>query len=106
MRIFELSKRWPPEERYSLTDQIRRASRSICGNIAEAWRKRRYPASFISKLSDSDAESGETITWLDFAQACGYLAETDWKGLREDYDHVCAQLVTMINQADQWCNTK
>lgn len=103
MLIFHLSKGWPPIERFSLTDQIRHASRSVCGNIGEAWRKRRYPASFVSKLSDSDGEAGETLVWLDFAKECRYLAETDWKGLRDSYDHIRAQLVTMINQSDQWC---
>lgn len=67
MRIYELSKKWPTEEKYSLTDQIRRSSRSVCGNIAEAWRKRRYPAHFVSKLSDADTEAAETEVWLDFA---------------------------------------
>jgi len=71
MRIFELSKAWPMEERYSLTDQIRRSSRSVCENVAEAWRKRRYTAHFISKLSDADAEAGESQAWLDFALRCG-----------------------------------
>ena len=75
LRIFEISKRFPPEERYSLTDQIRRSSRAVCSNIAEAWRKRRYLASFVSKLSDSDAESAETAVWLDFCEAFGYIAD-------------------------------
>src|SRR5262249_5239728 len=86
MRIFHLSKSWPHEERYSLTDQIRRASRSVCSNIAEGWRKRRYPASFVSKLSDADGEAAETIVWLNFAQACGYLADGDWNDLVEKYN--------------------
>ena len=73
LQIFNLSKCFPPEERYSLTDQMRRSSRSVCANIAEAWRKRRYPASFVSKLSDADAEAAETQVWLDQALACGYL---------------------------------
>ena len=67
MKIFEVSKNFPPEERYSLTDQIRRSSRSVCANLAEAWRKRRYEGAFISKLSDSEAEAAETQTWLEFA---------------------------------------
>jgi four helix bundle protein len=77
--IYELSKHWPKEERYSLTDQIRRSSRSVCANsprvwrAAEAWRKRRYPAHFVSKLSDSDSEAAETQAWLDFALDCGYI---------------------------------
>ena len=68
MLVFELSKRFPVEERYSLTDQIRRASRSVASNIAEAWRKRRYPAAFIAKLSDSESEAAETQTWTEFAR--------------------------------------
>ena len=75
MHIFELSKQFPKEETYSLTDQIRRSSRSMCANIAEGWRKRRYEAAFVSKLSDVEAEAAETQTWLDFASACGYLPE-------------------------------
>jgi four helix bundle protein len=73
MRIFELSKSFPKEETYSLTDQIRRSSRSVCANLAEAWRKRRYQAAFISKLSDSEGETAETQVWLEFAVKCGYL---------------------------------
>ena len=73
MEIFQLSKSWPSEEKYSLTDQIRRASRSVCTNLREAWAKRRYEAHFISKLTDSDGENSETDTWLDFALDCGYL---------------------------------
>src|SRR5947207_11403169 len=73
MEIFELSRRWPSEEKFSLTDQIRRSSRSVCTNIAEAWRKRRYEAAFVSKLSDSDGEAAETEVHLAFALRCGYL---------------------------------
>ena len=75
-RIYELSKRCPKEERYSLTDQVRRSSRSVCANIAKAWRKRRYPAHFVSKLSDSDSEAAETQAWLDLALDCGYITPT------------------------------
>ena len=103
MEIYMLSKQWPPEERYSLTDQIRRSSRSVCSNIAEAWRKRRYPAAFVSKLSDADTEAGETLVWLEFALRCGQLKQLDSTRLAERYDHICAQLVTMINQRDKWC---
>jgi four helix bundle protein len=103
MRIFELSKSWPKEEKYSLTDQIRRASRSVCSNISEAWRKRRYPPHFVSKLSDSDTEAAETEVWLDFAFACGYLAETDHKELRANYDHIGGMLVNMMNNPEKWC---
>ncbi len=73
MEIFCLSKLWPAEEKYSLTDQVRRSSRSVCSNLREAWAKRRYEAHFISKLSDCDGENGETDTWLDYARDCGYL---------------------------------
>lgn len=103
MEIYSLSKKWPPEERYSLTDQIRRASRSVCANIAEGWRKRRYPASFVSKMSDADTEAGETLVWLEFALRCNHLAASDFERLSERYNHICAQLVTMINQRDKWC---
>jgi four helix bundle protein len=75
MEIFEISKAWPPEEKYSLTDQIRRSSRSVCTNLREAWCKRRYEAHFISKLTDADGENSETDTWLDFAKDCGFLTE-------------------------------
>jgi four helix bundle protein len=74
MRSFEISKRFPKEEQYSLTDQVRRSSRSVCANLREAWAKRRYPAHFLSKLSDCDGENAETKTWLDFAKDCGYLS--------------------------------
>jgi four helix bundle protein len=77
MRIFELSKSFPKEEKYSLTDQVRRASRSVCGYLAEAWRKRRYEAAFVSKLSDSEAEAAETQVWLEFAVKCGYLTPSN-----------------------------
>ena len=73
IEIFEISKAWSFEEKYSLTDQIRRASRSVCTNLREAWAKRRYEAHFVSKLTDSDGENSETDTWLDFAKDCGYL---------------------------------
>ena len=73
MQIFEVSKQFPKEETYSLTDQIRRSSRSVCANLAEAWRKRRYEAAFVNKLNDSEGESAETQTWLEFAVKCGYL---------------------------------
>lgn len=106
MRIFGFSKKWPVEERYSLTDQIRRSSRSVCANIAEAWRKRRYEASFVSKLSDADTEAGETLVWLEFAMKCEYLNETDCKELINQYEHICGQLVTMINQSDRWCKNE
>lgn len=81
MRVFELSKSFPSEERYALTGQIRRSSRSVCMNLREAWAKRRYEGSFISKLTDCDGENGETDTSLDFALACGYITADDHASL-------------------------
>ena len=101
--VFELSKRFPRDERYSLTDQVRRSSRSVCANIAEAWRKRRYPASFVSKLSDADAEAAETQVWLDIALRCDYIDDTAHDELADRYAHICAQLVKMMADADRWC---
>lgn len=103
MRIFDLSTKWPGEEKYSLVDQIRRSSRSVCGNIAEAWRKRRYPAHFVSKLSDADTEAAETEVWLAFAQCCRYLAEVDYKELQDHYDHICRMLTRMMDNPEPWC---
>lgn len=103
MEIFELSRKWPSEEKFSLTDQIRRSSRSVCANIAEAWRKRRYEAVFISKLSDSDGEAAETEVHLDFALHCGYLAADTFAKLRDQYDPICRQLTTMMNDSSSWC---
>jgi four helix bundle protein len=102
MRIFELSKRFPAEEKFSLTDQIRRCSRSVCSNIGEAWRKRRYPAHFVSKLSDSEGEAEETRVWLEFASRCNYITEQEAKELDETYDRILSQLVKMISGHEQW----
>ena len=102
MRIFEVTKRFPPEERYSMTDQIRRSSRSVAANITEAWRKRRYPAAFISKLNDAESEAAETQTWIEFASRCGYLATEDAESLMEEYEHICSPLVVMAEHSDDW----
>jgi four helix bundle protein len=102
MRIFELSKQFPPEERYSLTDQMRRSSRSVCANIAEAWRKRRYPNAFVSKLSDADAEAAETQVWLEFTLKCGYLKQTVVEELDKTYDHIMGKLINMLTRPEQW----
>jgi len=102
MEIFELSKSFPSEERYSLTDQIRRSSRSVCANIAEAWRKRRYRGSFIQRLSDSYTEAGETQTWLSFSLACGYIDKEVADDLTERYDHILAMLVKMMTNPEPW----
>lgn len=103
MTIFEASKRWPPEERYSLTDQIRRSSRSVCGSIAEAWRKRRYPSHFVSKLTDADGEAAETQNWLEFALECGYINSEQHKALWQTYEEITGGLVNMMTDSDRWC---
>jgi four helix bundle protein len=102
MEVFKLTKKFPKEERYSLTDQIRRSSRSVSGNIAEAWRKRRYPKSFVAKLSDSDGESAETQVWLDYALACQYIEQNVHDKLYDKYEHIMAMLTNMITKPDQW----
>jgi four helix bundle protein len=102
MRIFELTKGFPKEEVYSLTDQIRRSSRSVCANVAEAWRRRRYEGTFVSKLNDSEAEAAETQTWLEFAVKCGYLEPEVARELYTAYDHILGKLVHMILHPEQW----
>jgi four helix bundle protein len=88
MEIFEISKTFPKEETYSLSDQIRRSSRSVCANLAEAYRKRRYINHFISKLTDCDAENSETNVWLDFAFACNYLSQENYNSLTQKSNEV------------------
>jgi len=102
MEIFELSKTWPPEERYSLTDQIRRSSRSVCSNIREAWAKRRYEAHFVSKLTDVDGENSETDTWLNFARDCGYLSIADHVRLTEECRSVGKMLGSMLKNPESF----
>ncbi len=102
MRIFELTKSFPKDERYSLTDQIRRSSRSVCSNIAEAWRKRRYPAAFVSKLSDSETEAAETQVWLDFSLRCAYIDSSVHQSLRKEYDHILGKLMNMMANPESW----
>src|SRR5262245_12647325 len=98
MLIFELSKAFPKEETYSLTDQVRRSSQSVCANLAEAWRKRRYKAAFISKLS----EAAETQVWIEFALKCGYLKRDESVRLYKSYDEILRMLVAMINKPQSW----
>ena len=98
MDILKISRKWPLEEKYSLTDQIRRSSRSVCANLREAWAKRRYKAHFISKLTDSDAENSETDTWLDFACDCGYLSNEKHEDLTRGCRAVGAMLGSMIKK--------
>ncbi|MBD2429068.1 four helix bundle protein [Phormidium sp. FACHB-1136] len=102
MEIFELTKRFPIEERYSLTDQIRRSSRSVAANISEGWRKRRYPAAFVSKLSDAESEAAETQTWLEIARRCQYLTDAQAERLDQQCEEILSQLVVMISKPEQW----
>ncbi|REL37535.1 four helix bundle protein [Rhodohalobacter sp. SW132] len=102
MRLFELSKAFPREEQYSLTDQVRRSSRSVSANISEAFRKRKYPKSFVSKLSDAEAEAAETQTWLDFAFKCKYIDPEPYKMLNREYDFIIGKLVNMARFPEKW----
>ena len=102
MRIFELTKKFPAEEKFSMVDQMRRSSRSVCTNIAEAWRKRRYEAHFVSKLSDSEGEAEETRVWLEFACRCGYTANAEVEELDDVHDKIIGQLVRMMSEPGQW----
>jgi four helix bundle protein len=102
MRIFEESNSFLKEERYSLTGQVRRSSRSVCANLAEAWRKRRYQASFISKLSDAEAEAAETQVWLEFAIRCNYVKVHVGEEISTSYDHILGKIVKLINDPQPW----
>ena len=102
MRIFELTKKFPREEMYSLTDQIRRSSRSVSGQIAEGWRKRKYEASFVSKLNDAEGEGAETQSWLEFAVKCGYMERAIGRELHRTYDRILGKLVNMGNNPGPW----
>lgn len=101
MEIFRLSQSFPKEEKYSLTDQIRRSSRSVTANIAEAWRKRRYPGSFVSKLNDSEGEAAETQCWLQYSVECKYLDAEAARKLYTEYDEIIAMLISMQNNPEQ-----
>ena len=102
MEIFEISKSFQNDEKYSLTDQIRRSSRSVNANLAEAYRKRRYPNHFVSKLSDADTENGETQTWLEFAFACRYIPEEKYELLYSQCEEIAKLLVYMMNNPDRF----
>ena len=102
MKIFQLTEKFPPAEKYSLTDQIRCSSRSVCSNITRAWRKRRFKTPFIAKLNDSEGEACETQVWIEFARQCNYLDDDACKDLDLTYDQIMGQLVKMINQPDKW----
>ena len=102
LKIYELTKSFPKEEKYSLTDQIRRSSRSVCANLAEAFRKRKYPKAFVAKLSDSEGEAAETQVWLEFSYKHKYINEQDFKQLTLDYNNIIGKLVIMANQPEKW----
>ena len=103
MKIYELTKGFPKEELYSLTDQIRRSSRSVCSNLSEGWRKRNYKAVFLNKLTDSGQEASETQTWLEFAFHCKYIDEETFCRLDQTYEEIFAMLNGMENKADSFC---
>ena len=103
MEIFEISKSFPKEEKYSLTDQIRRSSRAVPANISAAWVKRKYPKSFVSKLLDALEEESETEVWLDFSRDCHYITIEKHADLNEKYDEVRRMLISMINTPEKFC---
>ena len=102
MRIFEITKEFPKEETYSLTDQIRRSSRSVCSNISEAFRRRKYPKSFSSKLNECEAEAAETQNWLDFTLACHYIVEETHTEICKSYEEIIGMLVNMQKHPEKW----
>ncbi len=102
MEIFTITKSFADEEKFGITNQIRRSSRSVCANIGEAWRKRRYRAAFVSKLNDSETEAAETQVWLEISHKCKYLDESTFKRLDVHYDRIIGKLVRMIENPDQW----
>jgi len=106
MEIFKISKSFPKEEKYSLTDQVRRSSRSVCSNLAEAWRKRRYKAVFLNKLSDSAQEAAETQTWLEFALRCSYIDKVIFDRLDDKCEHIFVMLISMERKADMFCRQR
>ena len=102
LRVYKSSKKFPDDERYALTDQVRRSSRSVCANIAEAWRKRRYTAAFISKLSDSEGEAAETQVHIEFVFRHSYIGHADFQAIDDAYEHILGQLVRMIDHPEKW----
>jgi four helix bundle protein len=102
MKVFQVSKAFPADERFSLTDQIRRASRSVAANVAEAWRKRRYEAAFIATLNDAEGEAAETQTHLEIARRCGYVSDQQAAALDHDYEQLLSQLVHMSTHSSDW----
>lgn len=102
MRIFDATKAFPAEKKYSMVDQMRRSSRSVAANLAEAWRQRRYEAAFAAKLNDAEAEATEVQTWIELALRCGYINQETASELDEAYEHIIGQIVTMIRQPGKW----
>lgn len=102
MRLFELSKKFPREEMYSLTDQMRRSSRSVSGHLAEGWRRRRYEAAFCDKLNGAEGEAAETQTWVEYSVRCGYLTARDGREIHRIYDRILGKLVKMQNNPEPW----
>ena len=102
MDVYELSKNFPKEEKYSLTDQIRRSSRSVSSNIAESWAKRLYIKSFVNKLTDSLGEEFETEDWLDYSRDCKYISDAEYEHIMSGYDEVRKMLISMINNPEKW----
>ena len=102
MEIYELSKAFPKEEVYSLTDQIRRASRSISGQIAEGWKRRKYEAAFVNKMNEAEGEAAETQVWLEYAVKCGYTRRADGTRLHKKYDDILGKLINMGNNPEKW----
>ena len=102
MKIFEITKSFPQEEKFSMVDQMRRSSRSVCANLAEAWRKRNYSKHFVSKISDCAGEADETRVWLEISWRCGYISKETFEILDNDYNLIISQLVKMMSEPDKW----
>lgn len=103
MEIYQLSKSFPKEEMYSLTDQIRRSSRSVSGQIAEGWRRRKYEAAFVNKMNEAESEAAETQAWLEYSVKCQYMSKEDGACLHRTYDKIIGKLINMGNHPEQWC---
>ena len=102
MCLFELSKKFPREEMYSLTDQVRRSSRSVSAHISEGWRRRRYEAAFCDKLNGAESEAAETQTWIEYSVRCGYVTTNQGRELHKTYDYIMGKLVNMQNKPEVW----
>ena len=106
MKIFELTKTFPGDERFSMVDQMRRASRSVCSNIAEGWRKRRYISVFRNKMTDAMQEASETQCWLEFAYACRYISEDEFQNLDVEYENIIGMLSSIEMKSEKFCYTE